>query len=87
MANTYAERWIGSIRRELLDRTIIWNQQQLERLVTDYIDHYNTYRPHRSLAQRSPMPDPQGPEIDTGDLRVLKSPRCDGLIHEYRHAA
>ena len=40
VANAFAERWIGSIRRELLDRTIIWNRQQLERLVIDYIDHY-----------------------------------------------
>jgi putative transposase len=41
VANTFAERWIGSIRRELLDRTIIWNRRQLERLVVDYIGHYN----------------------------------------------
>ena len=54
VANTLAERWIGTLRRELLDRTIIWNQRQLERLVTDYIDHYNTHRPHRSLDQRPP---------------------------------
>jgi hypothetical protein len=39
VANTFAERWIGSIRRELLDRTIIWNQRQPQRLVTGYIDH------------------------------------------------
>ncbi|MBT8241799.1 MAG: integrase core domain-containing protein [Acidimicrobiia bacterium] len=45
VANTFAERWIGSIRRELLDRTIIWNQPQLERLVVNYIEHYNTHRP------------------------------------------
>ena len=56
MANTFAERWIGSIRRELLDRTIIWNQRQLERLVSDYIDHYNQHRPHQSLDQRPPTP-------------------------------
>ena len=54
VANAFAERWIGTLRRELLDRTIIWNQRQLEHLVTDYIDHYNTHRPHRSLAQRPP---------------------------------
>ena len=41
MANAFAERWIGTLRRELLDRTIIWNQRQLERLVIDYIAHYN----------------------------------------------
>ena len=54
VANTFAERWIGTLRRELLDRTIIWNQRQLEHLVTDYIDHYNAHRPHRSLNQRPP---------------------------------
>ena len=56
VANAFAERWIGSIRRELLDRTIIWNQRQLERLVIDYIEHYNQHRPHRSLQQRPPTP-------------------------------
>ena len=45
VANAFAERWIGSIRRELLDRTIIWNQRQLERFVVNYIKHYNTHRP------------------------------------------
>ena len=55
VANTFAERWIGTLRRELLDRTIVWNQHQLEQLVTDYIDHYNTHRPHRSLCHRPPV--------------------------------
>ena len=41
VANAFAERRIGSLRREVLDRTIIWNQRQLERLVIDYITHYN----------------------------------------------
>ena len=54
VAKAFAERWIGTPRRELLDRTIIWNQRQLEHLVTDYIDHYNAHRPHRSLNQRPP---------------------------------
>ncbi|MCP3854769.1 MAG: transposase, partial [Actinomycetia bacterium] len=58
VANAFAERWIGSIRREFLDRTIIWNQRQLEHVVVDYIEHYNTHRPHRSLNQRSPLPPP-----------------------------
>ena len=54
VANAFAERWIGTLRRELLDRTIIWNQRQLQRLVIDYIAHYNAHRPHRSLHQRPP---------------------------------
>ena len=86
VANAFAERWIGSIRRELLDRTIIWNQRQLERVVVDYIEHYNTHRPHRSLEQRPPLPSPN-PEPDLPRLRIVKTTRCDGLINEYRNAA
>jgi len=58
VANSFAERWIGTLRRALLDRTIIWNRQQLERLVVDYIDHYNAHRPHRSLDQQPPQAQP-----------------------------
>ena len=43
IANAFAERWIGTLRCELLDRTIIWNQCQLEHLVIGYIDHYNSH--------------------------------------------
>jgi transposase InsO family protein len=89
VANTFAERWIGTLRRELLDRTIIWNQQQLEQLVTDYINHYNTHRPHRSLDQRPPLPTnpPVLVDRDPTHLRVIRSTRCHGLINEYKNAA
>ncbi len=82
VANAFAERWIGSVRRELLDRTIIWNQRQLENIIVDY----NTHRPHRSLEQRPPLPPSTG-EPDPPRLRIVKSTRCDGLINEYRNAA
>lgn len=60
VANAFAERWIGTLRRELLDRTLIWNQAQLERLIVDYIgtttstdptDHSTNTR-HRALRRR-----------------------------------
>ena len=86
-ANAFAERWIGTIRRELLDRTIIWNQHQLERLIVDYIDHYNTHRPHRSLDQQPTEPAEAPPPVEGHHLRVVKSTRCHGLINEYRNAA
>ena len=85
VANTFAERWIGTLRRELLDRTIIWNQHQLERLVVDYIDHYNAHRPHRSLDQRAPL-GTKPPLAHPNHPRVVKSTRCHGLINEYQHA-
>jgi len=88
VANALAERWIRSVRRELLDRTIIWNQHQLERLVVDYIAHYSEHRPHRSLDQRDPpLPTETSPHADPPRLHLIKSTRCDGLIHEYRNAA
>ena len=86
VANAFAERWIGTLRRELLDRTIIWNQRQLKRLVVDYIDHYNTHRPHRSLDQRPPVATDAADQPD-GHLQVVRTARCGGLINEYRNAA
>jgi putative transposase len=92
VANAFAERWIGTIRRELLEqpeelpRTIIWNKRQLERVVVDYIEHYNEHRPHRSLDQRPPLPTP-GSDPGPPRLRIVKSTRCDGLLNEYRNAA
>ena len=86
VANAFAERWIGTLRRELLDRTIIWNRRQLKRLVVDYIDHYNTHRPHRSLDQQPPVAtDP--PDQPDRHLQVLRTARCGGLVNEYRNAA
>ena len=87
MANAFAERWIGTVRRELLDRTIIWNQRQLQRLVIDYIDHYNAHRPHRSLDQRPPAPTKPPNANAQQQLRIIRATRCGGLINEYRRAA
>ena len=42
------ERWIGSCRRELLDRTLIWNQRHLMTVLLECEDFYNTHRPHRA---------------------------------------
>lgn len=88
VANSFAERWIGTLRRELLDRTIIWNQRQLQRLVVDYIDHYNRHRPHRSLQQRAPSPPPGTAQpITSPTAGTIRLARCEGLINEYRNAA
>lgn len=87
VANAFAERWIGSTRRELLDRTIIWNRRQLERVVIDFIRHYNEHRPHRSLEQRPPESTLDQPPSMPASVAVLRTTRCDGLINEYENAA
>ena len=88
VADAFAKRWIATLRRELLDRTVIWNRRQLEGLVTDFINHYNTHRPHRSLNQRPPLADEQDPtRTPPPPIQVIRSTRCNGLINEYQNAA
>jgi putative transposase len=53
--NAIMERWIGSCRRELLDRTLIWNQRHLMTVLREYEDFYNMHRPHRTLSQAAPL--------------------------------
>jgi putative transposase len=67
--NSLMERWIGSRRRELLDRTLIWNQRHLMTVLREYEDFYNTHRPHRTLKQAAPLrrfPKPSPTSIASG---------------------
>ena len=87
-ANAYAERWVRTVRAECLDWTLIWSQRQLHRVLTEYLWHYNTVRPHRSLDLQPPRPT----RLTLVEPGVVEAPvqRVDvlgGLIHEYRRAA
>ena len=85
--NSIMERWIGSCRRELLDRTLIWNRRHLMIVLQEYEDFYNTHRPHRTLSQAAPLrPLPDG-IADLDQFRVQRRDRAGGVIHEYRLAA
>jgi transposase InsO family protein len=87
-ANAYAERFVGTIRRECLDWLLILNRRQLERVLHVYVDHYNTHRPHRSLGLVPPEPSPTlGPVTRPKHTRVRRRDRLGGLIHEYKAAA
>src|SRR5437773_4602087 len=55
-AKAHAERWVGSVRRECLDRILIVSQRHLERVLREYVAHHNTHRPHRALNQQPPIP-------------------------------
>ena len=70
--NAIAERWIGGCRRELLDRTLIWNQGHLRRILRKYEIHHNQHRPHRSLDAAAPLkPLPEPVDLDQYRLRRL----------------
>jgi putative transposase len=85
-ANAFAERWVGTVRRELLDRMLIFGQRQLETLLAEYVTHYNEHRPHRALGQASPL-GAVPPAVPTADMRVVRVDRVGGLIHEYAQVA
>jgi putative transposase len=83
--NAIMERWVGSVRRELLDRILIVNAAHLRKVLTEYEHHFNAHRPHRALNQASPLralPDP----IDA-DIKVIRGDRLGGLLHEYSQVA
>jgi len=88
-ANAYAERWVRTARSEFLDWTLIWNQRQLHRVLTEYLRHYNTVRPHRGLDLRPPRPAARLRLVEpgAGESSVRRVDVLGGLIHEYRRAA
>jgi transposase InsO family protein len=53
-ANAFAERWVGAVRREVLDRMLILGRRQLEAALAGYVAHYNEHRPHRAWAGLTP---------------------------------
>jgi transposase InsO family protein len=88
-ANAFAERFVGTVRRECLDRLLIFGRRHLEQVLAEYLVHYNGHRPHRALDQQAPrtfgvVPGP----IDGPDpMRLRRTDILGGLIHEYRLAA
>jgi putative transposase len=86
-ARAHAERWIGSVRRECLDRVLILGRRHLQHVLVTYIRHFNEHRPHRALGQRPPLRSEQ-PLAEVIDLeRIRRRDLLDGLIHEYELAA
>jgi transposase InsO family protein len=85
-ANAYAERWVGTVRQEVLDRMLIFGRGQLRRVLAEYADRYNGHRPHRALGQAPPLGPGEPPGL-TPAGRVVRRGRLGGLIHEYAQVA
>jgi transposase InsO family protein len=79
--NGIAERWVGSVRRELLDHVIVLNEDHLRRLLREYVDYYNADRVHTTL-QDSPMGRPTECR-PSPEARIVGLPRVGGLHHRY----
>jgi putative transposase len=87
-ANAICERLIGTLRRELLDQLLIINEHHLREVMTEYLQHYNTARPHRTLGQLPPaQAGTPPPQIDLAQYRVRRKQVLGGLTSEYQAAA
>jgi putative transposase len=84
-ANSYAERFVGTLRRECLDHVLILGERHLRSVLTEYARHYNGHRPHQALGQESPLHEP-GHAVDI-TARIERRQVLGGLISEYRRVA
>ena len=83
-ANAHCERAIGTARRECFDWLLITGQRHLERVLQEYVDHYNRERPHRGLRLKTPIAR-SDPVVLAAPISVR--PRLGGLINEYSRQA
>ena len=85
--NAICERVIGTLRRELLDRTLILSERHLDLVLREYLTHYNGHRPHQSRRQRPPDIETQPVQAIANLRSVRRKPVVAGLINEYHQAA
>ncbi|WP_238412669.1 integrase core domain-containing protein [Saccharothrix deserti] len=84
-ADCHAERFVGTIRREVTDRLLIVNERHLRSVLDRYVSHYNHRRPHQARQLTPPRPDRPIPQSSRTSVR--RQPILGGLINEYEPAA
>jgi transposase InsO family protein len=88
--NSIMERWVQTCRRELLDRTLIWNQRHLPHALREFEEFYNGHRPHQGIANAAPLrplPGPITAPRQITRLHIRRRERLGGILHEYANAA
>ena len=88
--NAIIERWVRTCRRELLDRTLIWNQRHLLYALHEFETFYNEHRPHQGIANArplEPLPEPITDPDRLARLAIRRRDRLGGILREYEHAA
>jgi putative transposase len=88
--NAIMERWVQTCRRELLDRTLIWNEAHLLYALHEFEEFYNSHRPHQGIANARPLQGlpPPIPGLGTATrLCVRRHDHLGGILHEYQYAA
>jgi transposase InsO family protein len=88
-ANAYAERWVRTVRAEVIDRMLIVSERHLRVVLDRYVTHYNCHRPHRARSLRPPDCDQDVPAASTSPAvaGIRRRRVLGGLINEYERAA
>jgi putative transposase len=87
-ANAHAERWVRTVRRECLDRILIYNTRHLLGVLGEYLAHYNGHRPHQGRGQCPPYRETLPPSVTELDTRRVRRRKIlGGLVNEYSQAA
>ena len=81
--NGVAERWVSSVRAELLDHVVIFNEAQLHSLLDHYVTYYNRDRCHLTLEKDAPEPRKVQPR-PTASAKIVALPRVGGIHHRYQ---
>jgi putative transposase len=84
--NGVAERWVGSVHRDLLDHVIVLNQRHLRRLLRDYVRYYHEDRTHLGLGKDTPGGRVAASTVPSAS-KIVSLPRLGGLHHRYMVAA
>lgn len=88
--NAVMERRVRTCRRELLDRTLIWNQRHLLHALREYEVFYNEHRPHQGIANArplAPLPEPITNPDRLAQMNIHRRDRLGGILSEYERAA
>ena len=83
--NTYIERFIGSLQRECLDHLVLFSKRQLQYAVTEYLEFYNTQRPHQGIDNEIPKPKKEFTNTSSG--KVICHKRLGGLLNSFERVA
>ena len=86
-ANAFAEPWVGTVRRELLDHVLIFGADHLKSVLCEFLRHYHQARPHQGLGQLPPDPPTALPLPPVRLNQIVRRDRLGGLIHDYERAA
>ena len=86
--NPFVERFVGTLRREILDQVIVLGQDHLERLLREFIEeYYHTARPHQGLDGDTPIPQPKADAPITGPTKLISTPIPGGPHYRYQRVA